>query len=146
MYIVLPILKQRSLLRLYQSPCPCLDLWQWPLFQNGQQLLCSSYLPKVWRTCPATEVFLQKCQFDGAPSSYWSYICQAHKSSQKFSINIVHVHKTMTKKDKKLKSIGIKVCKIAQSTLKKTVLREHISQNMGLDFPKLKNLILSRNT
>ena len=52
----------------------------------------------------------------------------------------------MTKKDKKLKSIGIKVCKIAQSTLKKTELREHISQNMGLDFPKLKNLILSRNT
>jgi len=50
----------------------------------------------------------------------------------------------MTEKDKKMKSIGIKVCKIAQSTLKKTV--ECLTRNLGLDIPKLKNLILNRST
>jgi len=52
----------------------------------------------------------------------------------------------MTEKDKMLKSIGIKVCKIAQSTLKKTVLCEPLTRNLSLDIPKLENLVLSRST
>ena len=86
-------------LRLYQSPCTCLDLWQWPLFQNGQQLLCSFDLSEVWWMRPPTEVASPETSAPWGPSSYWSCTCQVHKSSQqKFSINILHVHKTMTKR------------------------------------------------